>query len=65
MTSTADPARTRRGRPGHSLDTLLDVAVAVEREGRSFTVVSVRVEQEARPMALGLATLGELPADAD
>jgi AcrR family transcriptional regulator len=29
MTSTADPTRSRRGRPGHSLDSLLDVAVAV------------------------------------
>ena len=41
----------------------LDVAVAVEREGRSFTAVSVRIEQEGRPMTLGLATLGELAED--
>jgi acyl-CoA thioesterase len=41
----------------------LDVAVSMEREGRSFTVVSVRIEQEGRPMTLGLATLGELAAD--
>ncbi len=40
MTSTADPARTRRGRPGHSLDSLLDVAVAVFNE-RGYDATSM------------------------
>ena len=42
----------------------LDVIAGLEREGRSYTVASLRIEQEGRPMVLGLATLGELP-DAD
>ena len=41
----------------------LDVAVALEREGRSYTAASVRIEQDGRPMTLGLATLGELADD--
>ncbi len=40
MTSTADPARARRGRPGHSLDSLLDVAVAVFNE-RGYDATSM------------------------
>ena len=40
MTSTADPARTRRGRPGHSLDSLLDTAVAVFNE-RGYDATSM------------------------
>ncbi|MGY1692941.1 TetR/AcrR family transcriptional regulator [Geodermatophilus sp. SYSU D00697] len=40
MTSTADPARVRRGRPGHSLDSLLDVAVAVFNE-RGYDATSM------------------------
>ena len=40
MTSTADPARTRRGRPGHSLDSLLDIAVAVFNE-RGYDATSM------------------------
>jgi AcrR family transcriptional regulator len=40
MTSTTDPARTRRGRPGHSLDSLLDVAVAVFNE-RGYDATSM------------------------
>ena len=40
MTSTADPARTRRGRPGHSLDTLLDIAVAAFNE-RGYDATSM------------------------
>jgi acyl-CoA thioesterase len=40
----------------------LDVAVALEREGRTYSAASVRIEQEGRPMTLALATLGELPA---
>jgi acyl-CoA thioesterase len=39
----------------------LDVAVALEREGRSYSVASVRIEQDGRPMTVALATLGELP----
>jgi AcrR family transcriptional regulator len=40
MTSTTDPARTRRGRPGHSLDSLLDIAVAVFNE-RGYDATSM------------------------
>ncbi len=40
MTSTADPARLRRGRPGHSLDSLLDIAVAVFNE-RGYDATSM------------------------
>jgi acyl-CoA thioesterase len=36
----------------------LDVAATVERAGRSYSVVSLRVEQDGAPMTLGLATLG-------
>jgi acyl-CoA thioesterase len=39
----------------------LDVAAAVEREGRSYSAVSVRIEQDGTPMTLALATLGALP----
>jgi acyl-CoA thioesterase len=39
----------------------LDVAAGVEREGRSYSAVSVRIEQGGQPMTLALATLGELP----
>jgi acyl-CoA thioesterase len=41
----------------------LDVAVALERVGRSFSDASVRIEQDGVLMTLALATLGELPAD--
>ena len=40
MTATADPARTRRGRPGHSLDSLLEIAVAVFNE-RGYDATSM------------------------
>ncbi|RBY81333.1 TetR family transcriptional regulator [Blastococcus sp. TF02-09] len=40
MTSTADPTRARRGRPGHSLDSLLDVAVALFNE-RGYDATSM------------------------
>lgn len=38
----------------------LEVTAAVERNGRSFTVVSARIEQAGRPVTLALATLGAL-----
>jgi acyl-CoA thioesterase len=41
----------------------LDVAVVLERAGRSYSAASVRIEQDGRAMTLGLATLGELPAE--
>jgi AcrR family transcriptional regulator len=40
MTATADHTRTRRGRPGHSLDSLLDVAVEVFNE-RGYDATSM------------------------
>jgi acyl-CoA thioesterase len=39
----------------------LDVAVTLEREGRSYSAASVRIDQDGSPMTLALATLGELP----
>jgi acyl-CoA thioesterase len=41
----------------------LDVAVTLEREGRTYSAASLRIEQDGRPMTLGLATLGELAED--
>jgi len=41
----------------------LDVTTVVERDGRTYSAVSIRIEQEGRPMTLALATLGELPED--
>jgi acyl-CoA thioesterase len=41
----------------------LDVAVTLEREGRSYSAASVRFEQDGGPMTLGLVTLGELPEE--
>jgi AcrR family transcriptional regulator len=40
MATTADPARPRRGRPGHSLESLLDVAVATFNE-RGYDATSM------------------------
>lgn len=40
MTSTTDPVRTRRGRPGHSLDSLMEVAVTVFNE-RGYDATSM------------------------
>jgi AcrR family transcriptional regulator len=40
MTATENPAPARRGRPGHSLDSLLDVAVAVFNE-RGYDATSM------------------------
>jgi acyl-CoA thioesterase len=39
----------------------LDVTATIEREGRSYSAASVRIDQGGRPMTLALATLGELP----
>jgi acyl-CoA thioesterase len=39
----------------------LDVAATVERAGRTYSAVSIRLEQDGAPMTLALATLGELP----
>jgi acyl-CoA thioesterase len=41
----------------------LDVRATVERAGRSYSAVSIRLEQDGAPMTLALATLGELPED--
>jgi hypothetical protein len=41
----------------------IDVAVMPEREGRSYTAVSIRLEQDRAPKTLALATLGALPDD--
>ena len=37
--------------------------MTLEREGRSYSAASIRLEQGGAPMTLGLATLGELPED--
>jgi acyl-CoA thioesterase len=39
----------------------IDVAATLEREGRTYSAVSIRLEQDGAPMTLALATLGELP----
>jgi acyl-CoA thioesterase len=39
----------------------LDVRATVERAGRSYSAVAVRIEQDGAPMTLALATLGALP----
>jgi acyl-CoA thioesterase len=41
----------------------LDVRATVERAGRSYSGVSIRIEQDGAPMTLALATLGALPDD--
>jgi acyl-CoA thioesterase len=41
----------------------IDVAATLEREGRSYSAVTIRIEQDGAPMTLALATLGELPED--
>jgi acyl-CoA thioesterase len=41
----------------------IDVAATVEREGRTYSAVSIRIEQDGAPMTLAIATLGELPAE--
>jgi acyl-CoA thioesterase len=41
----------------------LDVTTVLERDGRSYSAISIRIAQEGRPMTLALATLGELPEE--
>jgi acyl-CoA thioesterase len=41
----------------------IDVAATLEREGRTYSAVSIRIEQDGAPMTLGLATLGALPEE--
>ena len=41
----------------------LDVTARLERAGRSYSAVTIRIAQEEEPMTLALATLGELPDD--
>jgi acyl-CoA thioesterase len=41
----------------------IEVAVTPERVGRTYTAVSIRLEQDGAPKTLALATLGELPDD--
>ena len=41
----------------------IDAAVTLEREGRTYSAVSIRLEQDGAPVTLALATLGELPAE--
>ena len=41
----------------------LDVSATVERAGRTYSAVTLRIEQDGEPMTLGIATLGALPAD--
>src|SRR5688572_4598439 len=54
-----DPQRPPRSLTVHFLDAPaagpVEVAVDVERAGRSSTVLSLRMEQEGRPIALALA----------
>jgi acyl-coenzyme A thioesterase PaaI-like protein len=63
----ARAAEQATGRPLRSLTTQfleapdpgpVDVLATVEREGRSTSSVSVRIERDGRPTALALATLG-------
>ena len=37
--------------------------MTVEREGRTYSAVSIRLEQDGAPVTLAIATLGELPAE--
>jgi acyl-CoA thioesterase len=41
----------------------VEVTATLEREGRRYSAVSVRIEQDGAPMTLALATLGELPEE--
>src|SRR5262245_53280099 len=41
----------------------LDVSAVVERAGRSYSAVTLRIEQDGSTMTLGLATLAKLPDD--
>ena len=54
-----DPGRPPQSLTVHFIDAPvagpIDVAVAIERAGRSSTALSLRLEQGGRPIALGLA----------
>jgi acyl-CoA thioesterase len=39
----------------------IDVVARAEREGRTYSAVTIRLEQDGAPMTLGVATLGALP----
>jgi acyl-CoA thioesterase len=41
----------------------IDVMAKPEREGKRYSAVTIRLEQDGAPMTLGVATLGELPAE--
>ena len=41
----------------------LEIGAGLERAGRTYSTASLRFEQDGRPMMLGLATLGGLPAE--
>ena len=53
MTVDAERIPARRGRPGHSLDSLLDTAVAVFNE-RGYEATTMRAIAERAGCALGL-----------
>lgn len=63
MTASADTARTRRGRPGHSLDSLLDVAVEVFNE-RGYDATSME-ELAARLGVTKSAIYHHVPSKVD
>jgi acyl-CoA thioesterase len=58
--AVGDPARPPRSLTVHFLDApaagAVEIAARVERTGRSATSVSLRMEQDGRPMALALAS---------
>jgi acyl-CoA thioesterase len=60
MEAVGDPARPPRSLTVHFVDAPqageVDVVVTPERVGRSTTALSVRMEQEGRPVALALAS---------
>jgi acyl-CoA thioesterase len=62
VAAIGDPARLPRSLTVHFLDAPaagpVEVAATVERTGRSATSVSLRMEQEGRPMALALGSAG-------
>jgi acyl-CoA thioesterase len=60
VAAVGDPARRPRSLTIHYVEAPvagpLDVCASVERAGRSATTVSLRLEQEGRPVALGLGS---------